>query len=467
MEQGRCQSCLHRHHFFIGVCLWITVKVTVDRPHYLIRVVERVAARNRKSRKLSPCSTLYWDVEAKDVSYLKMSFVRWRYRETVLLLCTLAFFVTMVGRLAISPVVPAITSEFGVSNTLVGGALTGMWLAYAVSQYPSGMLADRYGERLVILASVTGTGLVCLLIVFAPHFAVFLVGTILLGGAAGLHYSVATTLLTRTHDNIGTAIGIHNAGAPAAGLLTPIVASWIAVQYGWRPAVAITSIVAVPISLLFAWRVRPTEPQQPNVRLRTRLELKPILELLSRPAIVYTGAIALIFDFTWQGLASFLPTFFVQYRGYSTTTASALFAAYFIVQGLLQIGVGSLADRFGRDTAITLCAGTGMLGISLLIVAPGLGTVTIGIALLGLGMGWGAAVFPRFMDHLSEDEQNVGFGLIRTVYMIFASTGSVAVGFFADLFDWGVSFGLLVVLLALILGLLAANKMPGLISSRV
>ncbi|MFC6728619.1 MFS transporter, partial [Natronoarchaeum mannanilyticum] len=172
--------------------------------------------------------------------------MRWRYRDTVLALCTLAFFVTMVGRLAISPVVPDLTAEFGVSNGLIGLALTGMWMTYALAQFPSGLLADRYGERIVVLASIAGTGATSLLIVSAPQFAVFVLGTVLLGAAAGLHYSVATTLLTRTYDDIGTAVGLHNAGAPAAGLLTPIVVSWIAVRHGWRPAVGITVVVAIP-----------------------------------------------------------------------------------------------------------------------------------------------------------------------------------------------------------------------------
>ncbi|RKD98235.1 MFS transporter [Halopiger aswanensis] len=382
----------------------------------------------------------------------------WRYRETVLALCTLAFFATMVGRLAFSPVVPEITGEFGVSNTHVGIALTGMWLAYAFAQYPSGILADRYGERLVILASVGGTGATCLLVVFAPHFAVFVLGAVLLGGAAGLHYSVATALLTRTYDDLGTAVGIHNAGAPAAGLITPVVVSWIAVRYGWRPAVSITAAVAVPAAVLFAWRVRPTEPRRPDQPLRERLSPGPMLEVLSRPPIVYTGVIAIIFDFTWQGLASFLPTFFVEFHGYATTTAGTMFAGYFIVQGVLQIAVGRIADRLGRDIGILCCAATGIAGLALLVVGTGLVALSSGIVLLGTGMGWGAAVFPRFMDHLSEAEQSAGFGLVRTVYMIVASTGSIAVGFVTDVAGWAASFGALAALLAIVLCLLAANR---------
>ncbi|MCL9814528.1 MFS transporter [Natranaeroarchaeum aerophilus] len=384
--------------------------------------------------------------------------MRWRYRETVLALVTLAFFVTMVGRLAISPVVPEITTEFEVSNAFVGAALTGMWLTYAFAQFPSGLLADRYGERPIVLASIAGTGLTSILVVTAPTFGVFFLGTVSLGVMAGLHYSVATTLLSRTYDdNLGTAVGVHNSGAPIAGLVTPVVVSWVAIRYGWRPAVAITAIVAIPATLLFARYVRPTEPQRPDQRMRGRLELGPIVELLSRPKIAFTAVIALVADFTWQGLASFLPTFFAVHRGHSATLAGVVFAAYFVVQGILQIWVGSLADRYGRDRAIALCFGTAILGIALLVGVPGPAGLVAGILLLGLGMGWGAAVFPRFMDNLSADEQGAGFGLVRTVYMIVASTGSVVVGLLADLFGWAVSFGALIGLLGIVLVLVVAN----------
>ncbi|MCU4742230.1 MFS transporter [Natronoglomus mannanivorans] len=402
--------------------------------------------------------------------------MNWRYRDTVLTLCTVALFVTMVGRLAISPVVPDIATEFEVSNALIGLALTGMWVAYALTQFPSGVLADRYGERLVILASVGGTGLTGLVIAVAPTFGVFVLGTILLGAVAGLHYSVATALLTRIYDDIGTAIGLHNAGAPIAGLVTPIAVAQIAVVYGWRPAIAVAAVLALPLFVLIMRGIRPTEPRRPDQPMRERLELAPILELLSRPAIVFTGVIAIISDFTWQAIASFLPTFFVQYHGYSRTLAGTLFAAYFVAQGVLQIGVGVLADRIGRDVTTAICMVTGIVGLALLVVGPEVvaslgfgsesavefGAIGAGIVLLGLSMGWSAAVFPRFMDHLSAAEQSSGFGLVRTVYMVVAASGSVVVGLLADLFGWAVSFGFLIALLAVVCVLLVANEVFGL-----
>ena len=381
----------------------------------------------------------------------------WRYRHTVLALCTVAFFATMVGRLAISPVVPAITGEFGVSNALIGASLTGMWLSYALVQYPSGVLADRFGERRIVLALIAGTGVTSVAIAAAPRFEVFFVAVVLLGAAAGFHFSVATALIARAFEDIGTPIAIHNAGGPAAGLVTPVGVSWIGVRYGWRPAVAVSALVAALAVALFARGVRPTDPRRPDLPVRDQFRVRSLLAVLRRPEIVFTGVIAVLAEFAWTGIVSFLPTFLTAHRGYSSTLAGTLFAVYFVALGVLQVGVGALSDRYGRDAATGLCMCAGIAGVSTLVAAPGLAAAAVGVLLTGLGMGWGAAVFPRFMDHLPETEHGTGFGLVRTAYLVAASTGSVTLGVLADAFGWAVSFGALVVVLAVVLCLLAGN----------
>ncbi|WP_440766678.1 MFS transporter [Natronorubrum sp. DTA7] len=383
--------------------------------------------------------------------------MRWRYRDTVLALCTLAFFATMVGRLAISPVVPIITAEFAVSNSVVGVALTGMWMAYFASQFPSGILADRFGERPIILVAIGGTAVASVFLALAPVFALFVVGTVVLGGVAGLHYSVATTLLTRTYDEIGTAIGVHNSGGPAAGLIAPPIAAWIGVRYGWRPAVAIGAAMAVPVFVLFAWRVRPTEPRRPDQPMAERFQLEAVLELLSRPRIAFPICLAIAGAFVWQATASFLPSFLVEHRGQSTELAGLVFGGYFVVQAITQVGVGAASDRYGRDVATASCMVLAAAGFALLIAVPGTVAIVAAVILVGTGLGWGAALLPRFMDVLSETERGAGFGLIRTVYGFVGALGSVATGLLADLFGWGFAFGVLGGLLVLVFVALAAN----------
>jgi len=370
----------------------------------------------------------------------------------------------MAARLAISPVVPAIGDAFAVSNSAIGLALSGMWLAYAAAQFPSGLLADRYGERSIILVAVGGTAITSGLLAVAPVYAIFVLGAVALGGVAGLHYSVATSLLTRTLPNTGSAIGIHSAGAPLAGVLIPLAAGAVGPWLGWRWAVALGLVVAVPIAALFYGIVRPTKPARPNVSLRSRLRVRPLLELLARPPIALTVGLSVAGAFVWQATASFLPAFLIEYHGYTGPGAGAFFSAYFVVQGMAQPAVGALSDRIGRDPAAALATGVGAVAYVGLVLGEGAWAIGLAIGGLGVAMSWGAALLPKFMDHLADEERSAGFGLIRTVYMVLGASGSVVTGAVADLLGWGAAFLSLSLLLAGMLVVLVTTLRWGALS---
>jgi MFS family permease len=387
--------------------------------------------------------------------------MQWQYRETVLTLCTMAFFATMVARMAISPIVPSITSEFGVSNTVLGFALTGLWASYFLTQYPSGVLADRFGERSVILVSVGGTVVASLSLAVSPSVGAFSLAIVFLGTTTGLHYSVATSLLTRTHDNVGTAIGLHSTGGPIAGLLTPVVVAWIAVRYGWRVGISIGALVAIVVFVGFAWKVQPTPPRHPDQSFKALFDYKMIRDVLTRPSISFTVCIAVASEFVWQSTASFLPTFLIEHHALSTTLAGVGFGGYFLIHGIGQIAVGRLSDLYTRDQLIICCMISGIAGFLMLVFGSGYASLITGIILVGIGMSWISAVLPRFMDNLSTTEQGAGFGLVRTVYGLLGASGSVSVGIVADAISWGAAFGLLTMPLSLVLGAVILNYLTG------
>lgn len=360
----------------------------------------------------------------------------------------------MAARLAISPVVPAIGDAFSVSNGAIGLALTGMWFAYAASQFPSGLLADRFGERRIILVAVVGTAVTSVLLATVSSYLFFFVAVVALGSMAGLHFSVATSLLARIIPNTGSAIGIHNAGAPLAGLVIPMGAGALGAWMGWQWAVALGAVVALPTAVLFAVVVRPVPPARPNVSVWSRLRAGPILELLSHQPIAITTGLSIAGEFVWQATASFLPAFLIEYHGYTGPRAGALFSAYFVVQGLAQPSIGSLSDRIGRYPAAALATGIGVLGYGSLVFANGMWAIRSSIVLVGIAMGWGAALLPAFMDHLSDEERSAGFGLIRTAYMVLGASGSVVTGTLADVLGWEAAFLGLALLLAGMLGVL-------------
>ena len=385
--------------------------------------------------------------------------MRWEYRDTVLVLCTFAFFVTYFARVAVSPVVPFITDDFSISNTQIGIALSGMWIAYGLTQYPSGILADRFGEKRIILLAVGGTAVLSFVAGIAPLFPVLFLGLVGIGGVAGLHYTVASTLLSRTYDDIGTAIGFHSLGAPAAGLIAPIASAWIGVRYGWRPAVALVVLVAVPIFVLFLWKVNPTPPRRSARDPEKRAGVELFVSFLLRPTIAFSALVAIVAMFVINGLISFLPTFLVEFHGYSPTAAGVVFSAYFIVRGGAQIGVGAVSDRFDRDSVVSGCLLSGTIGLALFLVGPASLVIGMAVLLFGIGNSFFAAQEPKILDSLAEGERNAGFGVFRTVYVVGGSTGSIGVGALADLVGWHRTFVVLVVLFSVSFALVTVNRL--------
>jgi len=194
--------------------------------------------------------------------------------------------------------------------------------------------------------------------------------------------------------------------------------------------------------------------------------LGPLAELLSRPRILYTTALATMGAFTWQATASFLPTFLDVGSGLSTALSALLFSLYFLVHGGTQPVTGSLSDRFGRDATAMGTMSAGVVGYGLLVATArfdlGLGPTVAAVCLVGVAMSWGAPVQSRFMDLLSDAERGAGFGLVRTAYMVLGASGSVVVGTVSDAAGWGAAFGLLAGVMALGLGTLLANRLLGL-----
>ena len=58
------------------------------------------------------------------------------------------------ARLVFPALLPAVRRSFGMSLSAAGLLITVLWGAYASMQFPGGILADRYGERAVLVAAI-------------------------------------------------------------------------------------------------------------------------------------------------------------------------------------------------------------------------------------------------------------------------------------------------------------------------
>ncbi|WP_251341724.1 MFS transporter [Haloplanus halophilus] len=374
---------------------------------------------------------------------------------------TAAFFVTMVARLAPSPLVPGIIDAFGVTTGTVGIALSGMWAAYALFQFPGGIVADRIGERRVILLAMGGIAATSLALANARSFAVFAVAAVALGASAGLYFTAGTSFLTTQFDDTGRALGIHEIGASTAGLIAPVASAAVAARFDWRAGLLVPAAVAPVVLVLFAWRVPETPPRGGDASA-VGVSPRRLIALLTRPSIGFTTLLATVAFFTWQSFASFFPTFLTAHVGLTTGRASLVFGAVFALTIVTAPGLGWVSDTTGRDPALVGSFLAGVGGYACFLFGGG-GTVAVvaGAGLVGLGLSWPGVLNSRFMDHLGADERGTGFGLVRTILLLGSSLGSGVTGTVAGSVGWFAAYGLVAGLLALLVAALLLNRALG------
>ncbi len=384
----------------------------------------------------------------------------WKPQYTVLSFCLISYFSIRFSQVLIGPIVPFVVTEFTVTHGQIGIALSGMWVAYACLQLPSGIFADRFGGYPVVLLALALTIGAVLLLASAPVFLVFGAATLMLGAGAGLYYNPATALLTRTFDEIGGAIGTHRIGGQIAGVSAPAVAAVVSVRFGWRITVLIGGAIvaiAVGIGLLKPMYRQPTRP---GASIRELFGIRTFWRILRQPHNRNTTVMAALVNFVELAAMAFIPIFLIEQYGVSVRLASILFAVFFAVSAVCQPLSGAASDRIGRDNTILLLALLGVSGYG------GLSLTTIPfiipfVVLAGISLSATPVLQARIMDNLDSKHQGKGFGLFRMCYLLVGATGTAVVGITADMGGWTVAFGLLSMFWIVVFILLARIQLRG------
>ncbi|MEF8778758.1 MAG: MFS transporter, partial [Natronomonas sp.] len=142
----------------------------------------------------------------------------------------------LVGTRMIYPVLlPHFRESFGLSLTVAGFLVTLLWLGSAVGQLPGGILADRYTERSVMVASAIVVAMAILTVVAAPTAAALFVATVCVGLGQSLYPIARITVLTEMYpDRIGSALGVTMATGDLGQTVLPPIAGALAVGIAWR-----------------------------------------------------------------------------------------------------------------------------------------------------------------------------------------------------------------------------------------
>ncbi|MFB6189926.1 MAG: nitrate/nitrite transporter [Halapricum sp.] len=371
-----------------------------------------------------------------------------RSRGRLLGSLAVGWFLVLGMRYVVPALLPTIRTEYHISHTTAGLAVTVLWLTYAVIQFPTGALVDRIGERILLSGSMILSGLGLLVYGFSPVFALFLLATAVFGLATGLYGPTRGTVLSRCFpDREGTAFGTVLAAGSLGAAVLPFLAAVATDWIGWRIAFGLVAPAYLLVGAILWWTVpeRETTPSERSILPDIRASLTAVRD--RRLALAVVGATLMLFGF--QAVTAFLTTFLVQQRGMSQGTAGGLLSLLFVGGAVAQTSTGALADRLGTPRVLAVVSA---LSVVPLIVLPSLrGTLALAVASIAIGirMSSGPLSTAYVIDVLPDEIEGTAWGMLRTAFFAVGSFGSTVVGAMADRGVFAGAFYLLAVVTAL------------------
>src|SRR5580765_6639060 len=246
-----------------------------------------------------------------------------RYRWYALGVTTFTQAASSAVTSALGPLAPLLMAQFAISRGEVGLVQTSVYLSATWSALVGGRLADRVGERRVLIVSGLITGAGAIAAAFAGPFWAFLVAAFILGLGTGVQNPAGSAAVMRWFPprRRGFAMGIRQTGVPVGGVLAATAWPWVATQYGWRTSYILAGVMACLGTALIAvsyWDPERESGAGAATRSMRDLMTDRRLWLLS---LTYNGQIVAQYSVT-----VYLVLFFHEALGLSLIVAAGLLA---------------------------------------------------------------------------------------------------------------------------------------------
>jgi SHS family lactate transporter-like MFS transporter len=296
----------------------------------------------------------------------------------------------------------AIAREFHRTDAEVALSIT-LTLAFRpVGAFVFGLMADRYGRRIPLMADLVFYSLVEVLSGLAPSFTAFLVLRALFGIGMGGEWGVGTSLVmekvpTRLR---GVFSGLLQQGYAVGYLLAALCFFFVFPRWGWRPLFFIGGLPAL-LALFVRYRVTESE-----VWRRSREESwRGLGRAITRHwrLFLYLVLLMAMMNFVSHGTQDLYPTFLQRDWGFTPARRAALTA--FSMVGAITGGVlaGFVSDRLGRRRSIALSLAGALAAIPLWAFAPSLALLVAGAFLMQFFVQGAWGVIPAHITELAPD----------------------------------------------------------------
>ncbi len=316
-----------------------------------------------------------------------------------LTLSTLAFAISFAVWGMIAPMAKTFQSALHLSEQQAWLLIATPVILGSILRLPMGMLADRYGGRLVFGILLIFISLPAYMLSLAKTYQDLMLWALILG-MAGTSFSVGVAFTSKwfpAHKQ-GFALGVYGAGNIGQSLALfgiPLLSGWLG---GWQATYRVFALIALIYGVLFLIFAQnapvETKPKSMTQMLKA-LAKQPVAWLLSLFYFVTFGG--------FVALSIGLPKLLQELFHLTRADAGLRVAGFVLVATVMRPIGGALSDRIGgAKLLMTVFAGAAILALGMTMTQIAPFTIgALGVAMMvGLGNG---GVFKLVPERFPKD----------------------------------------------------------------
>ncbi len=382
-------------------------------------------------------------------------------QNEVLLIVSISTSLVMLGQGIVGPILPLFAKSLGVSAAAVGLTLSAFAVARMILNVPSGIVADRWGRRILLIGGPFITGIGSVLSGTATNLEILLLWRFVAGVGSALYMTGSIIVVTdlATDENRGRLLAI-NQGALLAGVtIGPAIGGIIAELMGLRAPFYFVGVAACAAGVWNWVRVPETRPAVDPAGAEQTREEKPAAA--GRGGMSRTLALLLSMNFMLISLVNFavffgrsgrqtvIPLFADGHIGMSEGGIGLVFAGMSLINLLLIIPAGLMVDRVGVKATILPSALLSLVGFAFIATTNSVFPFVVATLVLGVGSGLlGPAPAAYAAQVAPPDRRGAAMGLFRSLGDLGFVIAPPLVGYLVDHSGYGFAIVLNGVMLA-------------------
>lgn len=299
--------------------------------------------------------------------------------------------------------VAAIAEEFKTDDATIIFSITLTLMFRPIGAFIFGLLADRYGRRVPMMANLVFYSLIEVATGFAPNLTTFLILRALFGIGMGGEWGVGTSLVMEKVPSQwrGVLSGLLQEGYAFGFLLAAVAAHFILKPYGWRPLFFLGGLPAL-LALFIRFFVKESDVWRKS-KAESRSQLGRTLR--SHWGIfLYLTLLMAMMNFASHGTQDAYPSFMKKFHGMDEADYTNVVMVTMCGAILGGLAFGLASDRFGRRRMMILAFLGALAVVRLWALSTEMKWIIVGGFLMQFMVQGAWGIIPAHISELAPDQ---------------------------------------------------------------